>query len=206
MRTLTRPPTKDPLVHPYKLVATFMCRHLQQQTLTHTLVSPCDMRASPATSAPATYTTLRARSKSSYSLYIDFDKAFNSVPLSTLWTVLEHSNLSRAAITSAKNLYASPVDAPKNIGHGPHSYVQVRGLRHGCPNSPLLFIIYLNSLFSYFVYNFLATNPPPEKSRITSPHAFIDDILIRSEDPSYIQRAINLFDGPARFWVVDMHV
>ena len=62
--------------------------------------------------------------------------------------------------------------------------------------------MYLNSLFSYF----LATTPPSEQGRITSHHASIDDMLIRSDDPSYMQRAINVFDGPARLWGLDMNV
>ena len=101
-----------------------------------------------------------------------------------------------------KSLYASPVDAPIINGHCPHSYVQALGLRQGCPLSPLLFILYLNGLFSYF----LATTPPLEQGRVTSHHAFIEDILIRSEDPSYIQPAINFFDGPPRLWGLDMNV
>ena len=137
-----------------------------------------------------------------YPLYMDFNKAFSSVPLSTLLTVLEHSNLSGAAITSVKNLYASPVDRPIMNGHCPHSYVQARGLRQGCPLSPLLLILYLNALFSYF----LATTPPPEQGGVTSHHAFIDHILIRSEDPSYIQQAIIFFHGPARLWGLGMNV
>ena len=180
----------------YNLVATFTCRHLQQQTLTHTLLSPIHNRGLHRHQcADHIYhlKSLYARSKSIYPLYIDFNKAFNSVPLSTLWTVLEHSNLFRAAIMSVKHLYASPVDALIINGHYPHSYVQARGLQQGCPLFPLLFIKYLNTLFSYF----LANTPPPEQGRITSHHAFIDDILIRSEDPSYIQQAINFFDGLA---------
>ena len=189
----------------YKLVATFTCRHLQHQTLKHSLLSPIKHGGLPRHQCPDHIYHLKslcARSKSSYSLYINFNKAFNSVPLSTLWTVLEHSNLSRAAITSVKNLYVSPLDAPIINGHYRHSYVQARGLGQGCPLSPLLFILYLNALFFYF----LATTPPPDQGRVTSHRAFIDDILIRSEDRSYIQRAINFFDGLARMWGLDMHV
>ena len=133
---------------------------------------------------------------------MDFNKAFNSVLLSTLWTVPEHSYLSCAAITSVKNLYASPVDAPIVNGHCPHSYVQARGVRERCPSAPPLFILYLNALFFYF----LATTPPPEQGCVASHHAFIDDILIRSEDPSYITRAINVTNAPARLWGLDMNV
>ena len=189
----------------YKLVAAFTCRRLQQQTFSHSLLSPIehgDLPRHQCADHKYHLQRLYAGSKSSYSLYIDFNKAFNSVPLSTLWTVLEHSNLSRAAITSVKNPYASPVDAPIINGHCPHSYVQACGLRQGCPLSFLLFILSFNALFPYF----LATTPPPEPGRVTSDHAFIDDILIRSEDPSYSQRAINFFDGPARLWGLDMNV
>ena len=170
----------------YKLVATFTCGHLQQQTPMHSQPSPIVHRELPRHQCADHIYHLKssyARSKSGYSLYIDFNKPFNSVPLSTLWTVLEHSNLSRAAITSVQNLYASPVDAPIINGHCPHSYVQASGLRQGCPLSPLLFILYLNALFSYS----LATTPPTKQGRVTSHHAFIDGILMCSEDPSHIQ-------------------
>ena len=106
--------------------------------------------------------------------------------------MLEPSNLPCAAITLVKNLYASPVDALKINGHCPNTYVQACGLREGCARSPILFILYLNALSSYF----LATTPSPEQGCVTSHKAFIDDILIRSEDPSYIQRAINFLRRP----------
>ena len=48
--------------------------------------------------------------------------------------------------------------------------------------------------------------PPPRANARTSHHAYIDDILIKSEDVVYIQNSLNYFDGPARDWGLDMKV
>ena len=48
--------------------------------------------------------------------------------------------------------------------------------------------------------------PPPRANARTSHHAYIDDILIRSEDVNYVQNSLNYFDGPARDWGLDMNV
>ena len=48
--------------------------------------------------------------------------------------------------------------------------------------------------------------PPPRANTRTSHHAYIDDILIRSEDVIYIQNSLNYFDGSARDWGLDMNV
>ena len=57
---------------------------------------------------------------------------------------------------------------------------------------------------------FLRLCPPPRANTRantrTSHHAYIDDILIRSEDVIYIQNSLNYFDGPARDWGLDMNV
>ena len=194
---LTKPPTTTTLLNTvYKIVATFTFHQVQQRTFNHSLFSHIQRGGHPRRRcANHIYhlNTSYVRSKSSYSLYIGFNKAFISVRRSTLWTVLEHSNLSRAVITSVENLYVSPVDAPIINGNCLHSYVQARDLCQGCPLSPLL--------FSYF----LATTPPPPQGRVTSHHAFIDDIFICSQDPSYMQRAITFFDTLGRLWGLCMN-
>ena len=89
---------------------------------------------------------LYAKSKKSYSLFIDFNKASNSVPHGTLWTVIERANSSTSTISLIKQLYSFPQDSPIINGRTPNAYLQTRGLRQGCLLSPLLFILYLNSL------------------------------------------------------------
>ena len=109
---------------------------------------------------------------------------------------------STSTISLIKQLYSFPQDSPIINGRTLHAYLKTRGLRQGCPLSLLLFILYLNSLFHYF----FATVPLPRTKARTSHHAYIDDILIKSEDVVYIQNSLNYFDGPARTWGLDMNV
>ena len=53
----------------------------------------------------------------SYHLYIDFQKAFNSVVRPTLWHLLEHYNLPDELIQCYRLLYRDTLDAPL-IGGG----------------------------------------------------------------------------------------
>ena len=47
-----------------------------------------------------------------YHLYIDFNKAFNSVPLRALWTTLRGYGLPEALISSIQRLYDHATDQP----------------------------------------------------------------------------------------------
>ena len=189
----------------YKLLATFARKHLRAQAFAHDIPSEIQHGGLPGHKcADHLYhlKALYAKSKKSYSLFIDFNKASNSVPHGTLRTVLERANFSTSTIFLIKQLYSFPQDSPVINGPTPHAYLQTRCLRQGCPLSPLLFILYLNSLFNHF----FATVPPPRANARTSHHAYIHDILIRSEDVIYIQNSLNYLDGPARDWGLDMNV
>ena len=82
-----------------------------------------------------------------YHLYIDFNKAFNSVPLRALWTTLRGYGLPEALISSIQRLYDHATDQPLINGSTTEGHPQLRGVRQGCPLSPLLFILYLNLMF-----------------------------------------------------------
>ena len=58
----------------------------------------------------------------SYALYIDFNKAFNSVPHRELFQVLEHNSFWTAAIDIVTRLYSTPLDTPIINGQTPVQY------------------------------------------------------------------------------------
>ena len=100
---------------------------------------------------------------SSYSLYIDFNKAFNSVPHGSLFRPLEHYRLPSSLIRLIRSLYRSPRDYPAVHGHTGASNLQTRGVRQGCPMSPILFVLYVNVLLFAIPHHLqtppLSTNP-----------------------------------------------
>ena len=70
-----------------------------------------------------------------------------------------------------------------------------------CPLSPTF-----HPLTQLPLHHFFAMLPPPRTKARTSHRAYIDDILIKSEDVVYIQNSLNYDDGPARTWGLDMNV
>ena len=67
--------------------------------------------------------------------------------------------------------------------------------------SPILFCLYLNVLL-FALPSHVMASPSPHKSG----HAFIDNLLYRSEDGDRIQQILNFFDTVARGWGLDLNL
>jgi len=84
------------------------------------------------------------------SLFIDIEKAFDSVPHHSLFKQLEHylspPLLGALALLYRKGTPGVPTVNPQSNGKETRQYVQTIGVRQGCPLSPLLFALYINNL------------------------------------------------------------
>ena len=124
---------------------------------------------------------------------MDFNKAFNSVPREALFKALGRYGFPRALILALRQLYSNPSEYPIVNGRTLASYPLARGLRQGCPLSPILFNLYLNLvLFSL----------PPHRGTSFS---YIDDILFRLSRRQDVVRIFNFFDGDVRLLGLDMN-
>lgn len=74
-------------------------------------------------------------------LSLDANKAFDSVGWRYLWAVLSKFGFGDRFIAWVKLLYASPQATIRMLGRMSHAFALGRGMRQGCPLSPLLFAI-----------------------------------------------------------------
>ena len=69
-------------------------------------------------------------------LFVDLEKAHDSVPLKNLWKALEHYNISNSIIRAIKRFYEnsfSKIKIRKQLSSG---FYVTKGLRQGCSLSP----------------------------------------------------------------------
>ena len=73
-------------------------------------------------------------------LFLDFEKAFDSIEWDFLFKTLEKFNLGCNFIKWTKILYTNPIFKTKNNGWLSKTCPMTRGIRQGCPLAALLFL------------------------------------------------------------------
>ena len=169
----------------YKIIATHANRELLAVAIEHPIIHPTPFGGLPNRRCQDQIfnllSTLRDSARS-YSLYIDFNKAFNSVPRTTLFTVLARLNFPTPLVSLNQSLYRAPRDFPVVSGHTHSSHLQTRRVQQGCPMSPVLLCLYLNPLLFALPFHVTATPSPHE-----SGYAFVDDLLYRSANFEFLR-------------------
>ena len=188
----------------YKIIATHANREPLTAAIEHSIIHPTQFGGLPNRRCQDPIFNLLStfrESVGSYSLYIDFNKAFNSVPHTTLFTVLSRLNFPTPLVNLIQSLYRAPRDFPVVSGHTHSSHLRTRGVRQGCPMSPILFCLYLNVLL-FALPSHVTAPPSPHESG----HAFVDNLLYRSENGDRIQQILNFFDTVPRQWGLDLNL
>jgi len=91
--------------------------------------------------------------KDTYALFLDYQKAFDTVPHEGLFRKMDIMGIRGRMLGFVQALYAnSRVVVQANDGSHSEPFHLRRGVRQGCPMSPLLFIIYINDMFDTCKY------------------------------------------------------
>ena len=188
----------------YKIIATDANPELLSAAIERSIIHPTQFGGLPNRRGQDHIFSLLSRfleSTGSYSLYIDFNNAFKSLPHTSFRTVLSRLNFQTPLLSLIQSLYRAPRNFPVVSGPTYSSNLQTRGVCQGCPMSPTLFCLYLNVLL-VALSSYVSTPPSPRKPG----HAFMDDLLYRSENGDRIQQILNFLDTVAREWSLDLNL
>ena len=186
-----------------KMSAAWLCRHLSSKTPQHSFIHLCQHGGlanhrcgDHIHDLVASMLQIKGRL---YHLYIDLNKANNSVPLQALLRTLEGYGLPKQLIASIQRLYDDAHHHSLVQGLPIRGNLQERVVRQGFPLSTLLFTICLNLMFSYL-------DTTIQWGSEKSINAFVDDILFRARSIKDVKAVFKAFDGFAKETGLDMNV
>ena len=122
--------------------------------------------------------------------FIDFQKAFDSVWHKGLFYKLRTMGLNGNLIDLVENIYAKTKCAVKEGNKITHFFKFSKGVRQGCPLSPLLFNLYINEIFQTIDMNTKSdiTLNGPGKINVLM---YADDLVIIAQSQSQLQEHVN---------------
>ena len=135
------------------------------------------------------------KNKFIHGCFVDFTRAFDSVPRPLLFEKLIKYNITGKFYENIKNLYTNDRSCVKIGDKLTDTFENTQGVKQGCILSPLLFNIFLADLPKIFKHNLLKINDKDTLSCVI----WADDLLILSDS----QEGLNNMLGELRIYCND---
>ncbi len=121
--------------------------------------------------------------KKVYSCFVDFRKAFDTVPRDLLWQVLDELGIMGRFMQCLQSMYSQDSVRVMHPTEGLSARFPCGiGVKQGCPLSPLLFGLYLDGLEKH-LDALEGDNPPQLADIIVKLLLYADDLALMSETP-----------------------
>ena len=148
----------------------------------------------------ATIEHLRARGLRLYACFVDFQKAYDTVPRHLLWARLEQAGLEGSCIRAVQALYANVPMCVRTSEGFTDTFQSLLGVKQGCPLSPTLFGLYVDNLPAAVAETDGADLPCFADGRRVPPLLYADDLLLLSTSPAGLQRQLPHLEAYSAAW------
>jgi hypothetical protein len=137
----------------------------------------------------------RFQKKKLYTYFVDFKKAFDTVPRDQLWQVLEGLGISGQILKCLRSMYRQDqayLHHPEE-GLTPTFLCRI-GVKQGCPFSPLMFGLFIDGLEKQM--NALEGDAPPMLGQLAVRLLlFADDLTLMSHTPAALQKQLDVLQA-----------
>ena len=130
-----------------------------------------------------------------YCCFVDFRKAFDSIPRHCLWQVLKSKGITGDILSCLKSAYDKDEACVLTGGGLTDSFRCTMGVKQGCPASPLLFGLYIDNIEALLREAKDDIDSPTLLARIVAILLFADDIALLSYSPKGLQKQLDILQA-----------
>ena len=141
--------------------------------------------------------------KKLYACFIDFKKAFDSIWHMGLFHKLKEIGLNGELLSLIENIYKNTRCSVRNNNYITQFFDFGKGVRQGCPLSPLLFNLYVNDIFA-LIDNSVQT-PVYLKEEKVNALMYADDLVILAHTEKELQMSLNNLVEYCKRWKLSIN-
>lgn len=148
----------------------------------------------------------RAAREPLFACFVDFQKAYDSVPRDLLWRKLQRLGVTGWCLQAIQALYA---DVPLVVQGAPADeppFHSLLGVKQGCPLSPLLFGIYIDDFESMFADGSADLDLPRLGGQPVPPLFYADDLALVARSQAGLQSQMDLLEEFSWKWQLTVNV
>jgi hypothetical protein len=133
--------------------------------------------------------------KKLYTCFVDFKKAFDTVPRDLLWQVLEGLGISGRILKCLRSMYCQDQACLHHLEEGLTSiFLCCIGMKQGCPFSPLLFGLFIDGLEKRL--NVMEGDAPPMLGQLVFRlFHYVDDLALMSHTLAGMQKQLDVLQA-----------
>ena len=139
-------------------------------------------------------------------IFVDLQKAYDSVPLVKLWEALEKSNFNGGLIDAVKRFYKGSFTKIKYHGGLSAGFYVTKGLKQGCCLSPTLFKIYLECVLKEWKRKCSGMGVPLGDLETLFTLCFADDQVVVAQDQDDAEYMMRKLVEEYRKWGLEVSI
>ena len=143
--------------------------------------------------------------KKIFACFVDFKKAFDSIWHEGLFYKMNGYGIGGKTLDLIKDIYKKTKCAIKSNNSRTSFFNYEKGVRQGCPLSPMLFNIYVNDLFKTMNSGNDSDLCLDENGHKTNILMYADDLIILSESKENLQKQIDKLENYCSKWKLQIN-